>query len=230
MLNTLLLSLSLSPSFAGTTAAQEQAEPAIRVWLNADGYFDRGDRAKVYLRPAADGYLVVIRADPQGRIRVLFPLEPGPDQAVRAGKKLEIKGRGDRPAFTVDDSVGQGLILAAVSARPFRLDQFSRAGHWDFRALAAEPMGEDPESGLLALVQRMVGDAPFDYDVAPYWVSDRYADRPYGAAGHPFYPRPYAAYPFGFRSRFYFGLGSPYYYDPFYYGPGYRWRPFGYWR
>src|SRR5437762_8360103 len=50
----------------------------VRVELNHDQY-SAGDKARVYVRSAQDGYLVVLHADPAGRVRVLFPVDPGDD-------------------------------------------------------------------------------------------------------------------------------------------------------
>src|SRR5262245_21027041 len=176
----LIALLSLVPLAVSDTVVKHPADPAIRVWLNDDGDYIRGQRAKVFARPAADGYLVVLRADAQGRVRVLYPIEPEGDQSVKAGRKFEIKGRADRPAFAVDDSAGKGTIVAAVSRTPFRFEEFVDRGHWDFRALAPDPLKEDVEAGLVSIIQSMAGSNPFDYDVAPYFVTDRYADAPYG--------------------------------------------------
>src|SRR5437867_10907122 len=53
---------------AAPTAASD--DPPIKVWLNQDSYFQRGDKAKVHVKLADDGYLVVLRTDAEGRVRV----------------------------------------------------------------------------------------------------------------------------------------------------------------
>src|SRR2546422_10348344 len=98
---------------AAPTAASD--DPPIKVWLNQDSYFQRGDKAKVHVKLADDGYLVVLRADAEGRVRVLFPLDPTADDFVRGGNKLEVRGRGDREAFSIDEREGTGVVLAARS-------------------------------------------------------------------------------------------------------------------
>ena len=145
------------------------ADPPIRVKVS-DDVFVRGERARVRVKTTQPGYLLVLRADAQGRIRVLFPLEPGDNAAIRGGKEMEIRGRGDRVAFTVDDAEGSGKILAAFSAQPFQFDSFSLGGHWDYRALAADS-GDDVEAALLGLVHQMSGGA-YDYDLVTYTVTD----------------------------------------------------------
>src|SRR2546425_2514029 len=71
---------------AAPTAASD--DPPIKVWLNQDSYYQRGDKAKVHVKLADDGYLVVLRADAEGRMRVLFPLDPTADDFVRGGQTL----------------------------------------------------------------------------------------------------------------------------------------------
>src|SRR5207302_9653063 len=116
----------------------------VTVRLNHD-QFDPGDRARVYVQTAQDGYLVVLHADAQGRVRVLFPLDPTDDDFVRGGRTLEVRGRGDREAFYVDDADGAGLVLAARSAAPFKFDEFVRGDPWDYRVLTVRDAGHDRE-------------------------------------------------------------------------------------
>jgi hypothetical protein len=158
----------------GTTPPDD---PPLRVWLNQDGNYAYPDRAKVYVKAADSGYLVVLRADADGRVRVLFPLDPGDNQRIDAGKKYELKGRGGREAFIADDTAGHGTVLAALSASPFQVDRFARDGHWDPGALSASrDQVDDAESVLRGLVEQMKPSGEkFAYAVATYLVSERYA-------------------------------------------------------
>jgi hypothetical protein len=142
----------------------------IRIKLSEDNY-SRGDRAKVKVRASDDGYLVVVRVDGDGRVRVLYPLRPDDEGEIRGGKEFEIRSRGDREAFVVDENSGAGAVLAAWSATPFKFDDFTRNGHWDYRALGAEKITGDREAGLLDLVDRMT-EGNYDYDVAQYTVNE----------------------------------------------------------
>jgi hypothetical protein len=214
MLNALLL-LAL-PTIAAPHAMPEVTkDPPVRVWFNSKGDYDYGDRAKVYAKSAQGGYLIVLRSDAAGRVRVLFPLEPGSDQQITGGKKYELKGRGGREAFVADDSGGHGTVLAAISESPFQVDRFSQGGHWNLQALSTPRVKEDSESGLLALVDSMRSpSARFEYDVATYIVSPRYA-----------------------RDRDLYGYPYPGYgwwgYDPWWgsrIGLGFSWRPRGFYR
>src|SRR5581483_380998 len=59
-----------------------------------------GDPVRVTVSTSEDGYVVVLRADADGRVRVLFPIDPGVDNFVQANGEQEIQGRGGREAFT----------------------------------------------------------------------------------------------------------------------------------
>ncbi|HKC49058.1 MAG TPA: DUF4384 domain-containing protein [Gemmatimonadales bacterium] len=236
---------AVSPALAPRSLATD--DPPIRISLNSGGYYYQGDRAKVRVRVAEDGYLLVLRSDADGRVRVLFPLDPGDDDFVRGGHEFELRGRGDRETFFIDDVRGTGTILAARSATPFRYDRFVRGDHWDYRVLASDRIRDDAEAGLLDIVDQMADSAHYDYDVTSYSVGGgagyrtnySYYDGYYGPGyyprfsvglyfGSPYYRRycdPFLYDPF-FCDSFYY---DPFFYDPFYYGVIYRpYRPYGY--
>src|SRR5207249_10335386 len=136
---------------------------------------------------AEDGYLVVLRAA-AGRVRVLFPIDPNGDRHLRGGKKAELKGRGGREAFVVDDTSGHGTVLAAFSKTPFQFDQFAKNGRWDYGALD-QGVQDDAAAALLDIVQRLHADGQhFDYDIATYAIASQpryvgWAYAPYPWAG-----------------------------------------------
>src|SRR6266496_3320346 len=87
MLLPLMLSLvgsALAPANAASARVVSD-DPPIKVWLNHDNYY-RGDKARVNVRLDDDGYVVVLRADADGRVRVLFPRDPGDEAFVRGGE------------------------------------------------------------------------------------------------------------------------------------------------
>lgn len=244
MLSALLLPLVAVASPApAVKAGLPLADPPIKVWLN-DERLVRGERARVFVRAERDGYAVVLHAEPGGRVRVLFPLDPTDDNYVRAGKKYEIRGRGDRDAFTVYDARGTGLVLAAFSPDPFRFESLVRQDHWDYRADAFR-VGDDPEADLTELVRQMAMSSGFDYDLVRYEVTERVAYGPaygswwYGGWWYGGWYRPW-------RSGIFIGIGfgpsrafscwtcasfyDPWFFDPFW-GPLYyhhliRYRPY----
>jgi uncharacterized membrane protein YgcG len=252
---TLLLPLLLAGEPA-PSAAVSAADPPIRIWINNDGRFLRGDRARVHVRAEDDGYLLVLQADAEGHLRVLFPLDPTDDSFVRGGKKYEVEGRGGRDAFDVGDRAGRGTVYAAVSRAPFRFDEFVLSDHWDYRALEPQRLPEDPESELTELVRRMA-QGSFDYDVMSYYVVESvvYANdyyRPsssfyyddfgcgyYSSCGsslsvglffrRPFYRRHYyGPYHYAYDPFYDPFFYDPYYYRPYYYSPVY-YSPRQYW-
>ena len=161
-------------------------DPPIRLKLSAE-VFAPGERVKVRVKLVADGYLVVLRADAQGRVRVLFPVDPQDSGVVRGGKELSLRGRGDREGFQVDDRDGAGVVLAARADAPFDFQAFTRAAHWDYRALAAADSAPDGEAALLDVVDRMAG-GDYDFDVVTYAVSDHGYGRRAGGWRGPVWP------------------------------------------
>src|SRR6266568_2720516 len=204
---------------AAPTAASD--DPPIKVWLNQDSYFQRGDKAKVHVKLAEGGYLVVLRADAEGRVRVLFPLDPTADDFVRGGHTREGRSRGDREAFSIDEREGTGVVRAARSVAPFKFDELVRGDHWDYRVLDARSAGDDKEAALVDLVQRMVPDGHFDYDAQKYFVG---APRAYYDS---YYPSFSASFGYGWPYHYGYGFGyfnscfDPFFYDPFSCGGGF---------
>jgi hypothetical protein len=244
MISALLLPLVFMGDLSSAQPATRSADdPPIQLWISSDRRFLPGERAKVQVRTEDDGYLVVFHVDPEGYLRVLFPVDPDKDNFVRGEKKYEVKGRGGREAFEAD-SKGQGTVYAAVSREPFRFDGFVTGDHWDYRALAPSRLSNNPEPELNELVRRMaLGD--FDYDVLTYDVIDRvayttdyYTPRHYGSVyddpwcysfscGRPFYGvsiffgRPYRRYYYDPYFYAYDPYYNPFFYDPYYYAPAY---------
>src|SRR5713226_3151251 len=214
----LLLSLAAPAPSAAAPTAPRSDDPPVKVWLD-QGNYRRADKAHVNIKLGEDGYLVVLRADANGRVRVLFPLDPADDAFVRGGRTIEVRGRGDREAFSIDEGEGSGLVLAARSVTPFKLDEFARGDHWDYRMLTARDAGDDKERALLDIVQRMVPDGHFDYDAVNYTVASPQAY--YDGAYYP-YPSSIGlglGYGFGGPRSFSFSLafGDPFLFRPFFF-------------
>jgi Domain of unknown function (DUF4384) len=246
MISALLLPLLLA-GFAAPDrpAAAPHDDPPIQLWISSDRRFLPGERAKVEVRTEEDGYLIVMHVDPDGYLRVLFPLDPDKDNFIRGGKKYEVRGRGDREAFEADGK-GRGTVYAAVSKEPFRFDGFVVGDHWDYRALAPSRLSNNPEAELNELVRR-VAQGNFDYDLLSYDVVERvvYAgdspslyrswyDDPWcyhfscgrSYYGSPFsisifFGRPYRRYYYDPYYYAYAPFYNPFFYDPYYYAPIY---------
>ena len=231
----------------------------IRITMNNGSRFGSGDRVRVQVETADDGYLVVLRVDTEGRIRVLFPIDPDLDPFVRGGRGYELRGRADRQTFLADEHNGTGVIYAAVSREPMKFRDYSVGDHWDYEVLRLSDSESDPEAELSRVVSRMTDNGRFDYDVVDYTVTGPYIASVGGAyptaisgGGYGFGYDPYwnclgcrwGYRPFGFGMSF--GVGGryspfydpwgysnyydPFFYDPYYYGYGYYNYPGSYWR
>lgn len=182
MITTLLLAAF---SISGTAADMphrllgRDANPApyIQLWTNKDDVFGRGDRVRVYFETDIDAYVTVIRVDTDGRVRMLFPLDPWDDNYARGGVSYELESRHGGYSFRVDDYPGQGYVFAIVSADPFRYSRYTRADHWDYRSIAEDGrVVGDPYVALGDIIDAIVPPnyVAYSYDVLPYYVERRY--------------------------------------------------------
>ena len=171
-------------SASGVVSATPDDEPAVRVTINSRNVFDAGDRARVRVRVRDDSYLIVVMADPSGRVRVLYPASPTDDDFVHAGEEFDVRGGGQDASFVVDGGRGMGTVYAAVSKDPFDFQQLATGSEWNYGAFPDSARGRDAESVLTGFVQTMApSGGRFDYDLATYTVmsprerarSDNYA-------------------------------------------------------
>ena len=149
---------------------QTPAPRPVRVWLGSGGLLTRGTPVRVYVRATQDGNLIVLHRRTDGRVDVLFPGNPSEDAYVRAGT-YEIQATADRVAFVVAEPDGSGLVLAALAPARYRFDEFVREAAWNPDQLAPSWNGADGEGVLSDIVQRMLGDGYFNYDIATYSVA-----------------------------------------------------------
>lgn len=232
----MLLALLLPLLTPVQSSADRAPDTRVTISINNDGYFEPGDRATVRVRSSEDGYLVVFRATTEGRVRIMYPLDPGQDNFVRGGKTYEILGRNGKETFRVDDGAGSGSIYAAVAEDPFRFDGMTRGDHWDYRVLADYRVSNDPEAVFSEIVEKMAEGTRYQFDVLSYQVAggsdyasdDGYYYRHRGMGYGSWYDPCYGCYGGYGGSGFSFGIsfGSPWYYDPWYYDPFYS--PFYY--
>jgi hypothetical protein len=132
-------------------------------------WYAPGDHGRVWVRLSSDAYLIVLQAEPDGHVRIVFPLDPSDNAYVHRDSAIEIQSRGDRDAFIVDDSSGTGTWYAAVSKRPYHFDPVTLSTHWDYRQLPHVLAVRDAEGDLTALVQRLA-TGRFDYDIVQYHI------------------------------------------------------------
>jgi hypothetical protein len=138
----------------------------------------RGQSVPVFVQAAQDGDLIVLHRRTDGRIEVLFPSNPAADPFVHSGT-YEIRGAGNRAAWVVSEPEGSGMILAALSVDPLRFDEFVHTAGWNPDALVASWNDPNAEGALSDIVQRMLGDGAFNYDLVTYTVAPPiYAQQP----------------------------------------------------
>jgi hypothetical protein len=148
--------------------------PRITVWLSRDDPYQRGDDARVYFKSDRDAYVTVVRIDTDGRLRVLFPIDPWEDNFARGGRTFEVLGRDRDEAFRVDDYAGVGYVFAIASTDPFSYDDIIRGDHWDYRAVSDGRVRGDPYVAVSDLADRIAREGDYDYDVASYDVERHY--------------------------------------------------------
>jgi Domain of unknown function (DUF4384) len=149
---------------------QASPSPVVHVSLDSRGPLARGRPVRVYVDLTQDGNLVVLHRRTDGRIEVLFPSRPGSDPFVHAGT-YEIRRADTESAWVVAEPDGTGMVLAALSPDPLRVDEFVRQAAWNPDALVASWSGADGEGAMSDVVQRMLGDGYFNYDVVSYTVA-----------------------------------------------------------
>jgi hypothetical protein len=194
--------------------------PRVNVWLNREDPYRTGEPARVYFKSNTDAYITVLRIDTDGRIRVLFPIEPWEDNFARGGRTFEVLGRSQDDAFRIDDAAGVGYVFAVAAPDPFYYDEITRGDHWDYRAISDGQVRGDPYVAMTDLAARIAGSNEYDYDVAEYYVEQHY-DYPrfvcYDCHGYVSYQYwdPYSAFCSRFRIVIY---DDPYYYPYRHYG------------
>ena len=198
-----LSAFSSSPGGEFPEARRVEGELPVRLWMNNDRRYRAGDRVRLQVDADVDGFLLVLNLDPDGRLRVLFPLDPRDDTRIQAGRRYEVRGESSDAAFRAGGD-GTGLIYTAVSEEPWRFDEIVLADRWDYSRLEIDRSSSDPEPDITELVQRLAGSRGFDYDVLGYRV---YGESTYSTYNTYVYPG-----------------GPTYIYDDYLYCNNWNWR------
>ncbi len=230
-----VLGAPTAPSDPPVVRITEADRPALRLWMSNERRYREGDPARLQVDAEVDGYLLVVNYDTDGRLRILFPLEPRDDGRVRAGRRYEVRDESGRGAFIAGGD-GTGLIFSAISQDPWRFDEIVLADRWDFTRLEIDRRSTNPEQDITDQVQRLAGPGGFDYDVMGYrvygqtrYTSDSYYPRSVYIYDDYLYCNNWSWRYNGCRRWPYDGgwsIGFGYGYDPFYYGYGRS--PYGY--
>jgi hypothetical protein len=164
---------------AGPSSRVSVQGPQITLWTDRDygTVYHRGERVRLYFRTDEDAYVTVIRVDTDGRLRVLFPLDPWEDNFARGGRAYEVRRPYERYAFVVDEYPGEGYVFALATRDPFDYRALVRGDHWDYRAIAdAGRIAGDPYVALQDFADLIVPAAydAYGYDVVTYYVEQYY--------------------------------------------------------
>ncbi len=148
--------------------------PRVRVWLEDDRTFRRGDRARVSFRTEEDAYVTVVRIDTDGRMRIIYPERPSYEHRVAGGRIYSVQGVSDG-SFRIDDGAGMGYIFAIASWDRF---DFERAFDSPFHQVGYRVRG-DPYEAVSSLAEEMLPyrDALYSTHAAEYYV-DNHRDYP----------------------------------------------------
>jgi hypothetical protein len=246
-----LSALSATPvSEAQELASVESSRQPVRLWMSNDRRYREGDRVRIQVDADTDGFLLVLNYDPNGRLRVLFPLDPRDDARIEAGRRYEVRSEGVDAAFRAGGD-GTGFVYTAVAEEPWRFDEIVLADRWDLTRLELDGRADDPEPEITELVQRLAGARGFDYDVLGYRVEGEVAYTSYNTYVYPAGPTyiyddylfcnnwnwrydgcrrwPYDSY-WSFSLGYYrpYNYGHYGYYSPYRYGYGYDRYRYGY--
>lgn len=211
-----------SPGWLASARHVEADRAKVNVWMDRQSPYHRGDDAQVFIKADRDAYVTVLRIDTDGRVRMLFPIDPGDDNFARGGQTFEVLGRAHSGAFGIDDAPGQGYVFAIASTDPFTYDGYVAGDHWDYRAIADGRVREDPYVAVTDLAAQIAPEGSWDYDMAGYDVEQHY-DYPrfvcYDCHAYTSYYswNPYNYYCSQYRIVIY---DDPYYYPYRYYGTG----------
>ena len=252
-MQTVALFALLMPTLTVAAAPVVQQDPPLQIWLSNNDHLEFDEKIRVYVRTEADGHLMVLHADPEGRVRVLFPLDPFSDDFIRGGRDFEIRDRENHDAIRTVDEVGYGTVYVAFSEDPFRYGEFSRGDHWDYRVFDEYEITGDAEGALTQIAQRMAVGSSFVFDTDTYYLSPpsaytrayrNYRPSYYGRHDHygigirigfnfggpRYYGWPSNRYRYGYWASYWYDpfFYDPFYYDPFYYDPFYFGFGYGY--
>jgi len=230
-----------------SAAAQEVAdEVGPRVTVRADFDYAGGSRqVEATFHMYDDAYVIVGHLDAAGRLKIVFPSEPGDDGFVRGDKIYHVPsffaGFADEYAWRQSDyrysyhsvasrrdsyDAGLGYVFVIASWRPMRLDRITDGNHWETYNVSDASYMSDPREAVEELGSVIAGDNTEAYTIeyAQYTTTNHgmYSYSAFDRANSGCYGDGLSL---GFQS---FGLFSPFGfgYSPLDCGLGYS--PYGY--
>src|SRR5690348_3388478 len=166
---------------ARADSARAQAfadEVGPRVKITADFDYAGGSRqVQASFHTYDDAYVVVGHLDAAGRLKIVFPSEPGDDGFVRGDKIYHVPtffaGFADEYAWRYSDyryryhstasrndsyDAGLGYVFVIASWRPMRLDRISDGDRWQTYDVADVSYMQDPREAIEELGSVIAGD------------------------------------------------------------------------
>ena len=141
--------------------------------VDVDIWTDRGERAvyyagesiRIYFEVSRDAYVVIYDVDTEGRVRLIYPVDPYSDGWVQSETTYRLPPVGTAWDLTVSGPPGIDYVVAVASTEPFLWDEYVE----EMASGVFETIDTDPQLGIERINQLI---APLRND-APYYVSDR---------------------------------------------------------
>jgi len=161
------------------TRAQEAGGLETRVWLDQgdEPVLRRGETVRVYYRASEDAYAAIFRIDTDGRISMIFPMDPRSYGEVEGGRDYRLLFP-TAPVWRVNEDPGVGYFFMIASPEPldFSVFPFDPDRGWDLDAVG-RVVYEDPYVAIDDYVAQLIPDwqaIPYALDFVTYNVGDTY--------------------------------------------------------
>ncbi|HKN65486.1 MAG TPA: hypothetical protein VJW73_04375 [Gemmatimonadaceae bacterium] len=169
-----------------SVAAQQVAdEVGPRVTVRADFDYAGGSRqVEATFHMYDDAYVIVGHLDAAGRLKIVFPSEPGDDGFVRGDKIYHVPaffaGFADEYAWRLNDyrnsyhniasrrdsyDAGLGYVFVIASWRPMRLDRITDGNRWATYNVSDASYMSDPRDAIEELGSVIAGDNTEAYTI-----------------------------------------------------------------
>lgn len=157
---------------------QPGVAPEARIWLDRgdEPLLQRGDRARVYYRTAADAYVAILHIDTDGAVTLLHPRAPEEDSYTRGERDYRLLFPQSSYWF-VDEYPGKGYFFLVASPEPLDLSGFDYARlerRWDLTRVG-RAVYRDPYLAMDDYVARLIPDwesVPYALDFVTYDVGE----------------------------------------------------------
>ncbi len=142
--------------------------------LEIDIWTDRGERSvyypgeeiHIYFKVSDDAFVVVYDVDTDGRVKLLYPMDPESSMPTRGGRTYRLPPTTSAWNYHISGPTGIEYVVAVASPEPFYWGEYMEdiAGSGVF-----ETISTDPQLGIERINQFI---APTRNDM-PYYVSDK---------------------------------------------------------